>query len=309
MIVLKDICKKLGEKHVLNNISFHIEPNERVGLIGLNGAGKTTLLNVISGILEPDSGFIRVNGVENLRKHPGVLRNVAYVSGTKSQLWEDLQIRSSLDNCIQMYQIDKDGGQKRLKLLIEMFEIKKLLSMLPENLSLGERMRCELVYALLADTPILMLDEAMIGLDVSMKHKIMEYFEACKQERESTMIFTSHNFLEVEKLCDRVILLDKGYIIFDGTIDRILKEFAPDYHMEVKTEGNLPDFEDLPLERFSFEKGVFHIVFDKKKIETAHILKHILARCRIQDVKLYEPDLEGTIQKIYEKGGFHKTDD
>ena len=154
-----------------------------------------------------------------------------------------------------------------------------------------------------------MLDEAMIGLDVSMKYKIMEYFEEYRQEKKPTMIFTSHNLLEVEKLCDRVILLDKGEVIFDGSIERIMKEFAPPYHLEVRTEGNLPDFEDLPLEKFSFDKGVFHIVFDKRKIETVHILKHMLARCQIKDAKLYEPDLEGTIQKIYQKGGFNGTDD
>lgn len=170
-------------------------------------------------------------------------------------------------------------------------------------------MRCELVYALLTEPMILMLDEAMIGLDVSIKHKIMKYFEDYKQEKKSTMIFTSHNLLEVEKLCDRVILLDKGKIIFDGTIGQIMKEFAPPYHLEVRTEGSLPDFEDLPLEKFTFEKGVFHIVFDKRKIETVHILEHMLARCRIKDVKLYEPDLEGTIQKIYRKGEFNGTDD
>lgn len=309
MIVLKDICKELGQKSILNNISFHIRPDERVGLIGLNGAGKTTLLNMISGILKPDSGFIRVNGAENMLEHHSMLRNVAYVSGTKSQLWEDLQIKSSFDNCIQMYRIDKKSAGKRMEFLNDVFEIENLLAMRPQNLSLGERMRCELVYALLAEPMILMLDEAMIGLDVSIKHKIMKYFEDYQQEKKSTMIFTSHNLLEIEKLCDRVILLDKGKIIFDGTIGQIMKEFAPPYHLEVRTEGSLPDFEDLPLEKFTFEKGVFHIVFDKRKIETVHILEHMLERCRIKDVKLYEPDLEGTIQKIYQKGEFNGTDD
>ena len=308
MIVLKDICKKLERKNILNNISFHIGPDERVGLIGLNGAGKTTLLNIISGILKPDSGFIRINGAENVIEHRNVLRNMAYVSGTRSQLWEDLQIKGSFDNCIQMYQIDKKNAEKRMQRLNEVFELERLLAARPKNLSLGERIRCELAYALLAEPRILMLDEAMIGLDVSMKYKIMEYFEEYRQEKKPTMIFTSHNLLEVEKLCDRVILLDKGNVIFDGSIERIMREFAPPYHLEVRTEGNLPDFEDLPLEKFTFNKGVFHIVFDKRKIETVHILKHMLARCQIKDAKLYEPDLEGTIQKICQKGGFNGTD-
>ena len=123
MIVLKDICKKLERKNILNSISFHIGSDERVGLIGLNGAGKTTLLNIISGVLKPDSGFIRVNGAENAIEHRHVLRNMAYVSGTRSQLWEDLQIKGSFDNCIQMYQIDKKNAEKRMQRLNEVFEL------------------------------------------------------------------------------------------------------------------------------------------------------------------------------------------
>lgn len=301
MIILKDISKQFGSKKVLDNISFHISPGESVGIIGLNGAGKTTLLNIISGILKPDSGFIRVNGMENMLKEYKMLRNIAYVSGTKFQLWKDLTIKASLENCIQMYQIDKEKAGKRLENLDEVFFIKKLLFSQPENLSLGERMRCELVYALLAETKVLMLDEAMIGLDVSIKHKIMEYFKAYKQEKKSTMLFTSHNLLEVEELCDRVILLDKGKIIFDGTIERLMQEFAPPFRMDMKLEGNLPDFEDLPFEKMVVEKDSLQIIYDKQKIETANIMKHVLAKCKINDVRIYEPDLEGTIQRIYGK--------
>lgn len=303
MIILKDVRKQLGNKEVLNSISFHINPGESVGIIGLNGAGKTTLLNIISGILRPDRGFIRVNGTENILSEYKMLRNVAYVSGTKSQLWRDLTIKASLENCVQMYHVDKEKAEKRLEALNEVFSIQNLLLSKPENLSLGERIRCELVYALLAETQILMLDEAMIGLDVSIKHKIMEYFEAYKQEKKATIIFTSHNLLEMEKLCDRVILLHKGTIIFDGTIERLMNEFAPPYEMGVKIEGNLPDFEDLPLEKFSIKKDTLHIVFYRQKIETTYILKHILKKCRIKDVKLTEPDLEGTIRKIYKREG------
>lgn len=301
MIILKDISKQFGSKKVLDNISFHISPGESVGIIGLNGAGKTTLLNIISGILKPDSGFIRVNGMENMLNEYKMLRNIAHVSGTKFQLWKDLTIKASLENCIQMYQIDKEKAGKRLENLDEVFFIKKLLLSQPENLSLGERMRCELVYALLAETKVLMLDEAMIGLDVSIKHKIMEYFKAYKQEKKSTMIFTSHNLLEVEELCDRVILLDKGKIIFDGTIERLMQEFAPPYRMDMKLEGNLPDFEDLPFEKMVVGKDSLQIVYDKQKIETANIMKHVLTKCKINDVRIYEPDLEGTIQRIYRK--------
>lgn len=301
MIVLKNIGKEFGGKKILDQISFHISKNENVGIIGLNGAGKTTLLNIISGMLKPDEGFIRVNGVENPMEQYSVLQNISYISGTRTQLWEDLKIKDSFENCMQMYQVERNRARKQMEILNEVFEITPFMHATPQNLSLGERMRCELVYGLLAEPEIFLLDEAMIGLDVSIKYKILQYFEQYKKEKKSTMIFTSHNLAEVERLCDRVILLDKGKIIFDGSTRRMQQEFAPLYHMEVRIAGGLPDFEDLPLDKFFLEKDVLDIVFDKQKIETAQILRHIMARCEIKDIKLHEPNLEGTIQKIYKR--------
>ena len=301
MIVLKDISKKLQDKMVLQDISFHIAPNESVGIIGLNGAGKTTLLNVMAGLLKPDGGFIRVGGKEHVLGNEQVLRDIAYVSGAKSQLWEDIRVKDSFAYCIKMYQIQKVVAQKRLKELEEIFKIQELLDSVPRSLSLGERMRCELVYALLAEPKLLLLDEVMIGLDVSIKYKIMQYFERIRQEKKTTIIYTSHNLVEVEKLCDRILLIDKGQIIFDGSIERIMREFSPLYHLEIKIEEKLPDFEDLPLEKISIEKDMLHVVYDKQKIDTAQILRHIMEKSKIEDVHLFEPDLEGTIKKIYER--------
>lgn len=301
MIVLKGITKKLQNVAVLNDISFHIAPNETVGIIGLNGAGKTTLLNVMAGLIKPDSGFIRVGGTESVLENTAVLRSIAYVSGTKSQLWEDIKVKDSLEHCIKMYRIPREEVQNRFRELEEVFEVESFLSSIPRSLSLGERMRCELVYALLAEPQILLLDEAMIGLDVSIKYKIMQYFEKLREEKKMTILYTSHNLVEVEKLCDRIILIDKGRIIFDGSMDRIMREFSPLYHMEIKVEEKLPDMEDMPIEKMSIEKDAIHIVYDNQKIDTAQILKHIMEKCKIQDVLLFEPDLEGTIKKIYER--------
>lgn len=202
MIVLKNISKKLQEKAVLYDISFHISPNENVGIIGLNGAGKTTLLNVMAGIIKPDSGFIRVGGVENVIEHKEVLRDVTYVSGIKTQLWSDIRIKDSLAHCIQMYRLSKEEAMNRFKELDKVFEVHKFLQQLPRDLSLGGRMRCELVYALLAKPKVLLIDEAMIGLDVSHKYKIMQYFSRLRKEKQMTIIYTSHNLQDVEKLCD-----------------------------------------------------------------------------------------------------------
>ena len=301
MIVLKNVSKKLQEKTVLDNISFHISPNENVGIVGRNGAGKTTLLNVIAGTMKPDCGFLRVEGAENTLGNPGVLRNMSYVSGTKYQLWEDIKVRDSFNHCIEMYRIPKETAQKRLEELEKVFEIEKFLDSIPKSLSLGERMRCELVYALLAKLEILLLDEAMIGLDVSIKYKIMQYLAEIKEEKKTTILYTSHNLVEIEKLCDRIILIDEGRIIFDGSIERIMQEFSPLYHLEIKVADVLPDLEDLPVEQLCIENDAMHIIYDKQKIDTAQILRHIMEKSKVQDVRLFEPDLEGTIKKIYER--------
>lgn len=301
MIVLKNISKTLQGKCILKDISFHISKNETVGIIGLNGAGKTTLLNIISGLMEADRGFLRVGNIEHVLDNKQHLREISYVSGTRFQLWEDIRIKDSFAHCAKMYGISKTEAEKRLRYLEEVFEIAPFLESLPQSLSLGERMRCELVYALLPEPKLLLLDEAMIGLDVSIKHKIMTYLEAIKNMQNTTMIYTSHNLMEVERLCNRILLIDHGTLIFDGTIERIMQDFSPLYHMDITVREKLPDFEDLPLEKISIENNKIRIVYDKQKIDSAQILTHVLEQTQLVDVQMFEPDLEGTIKKIYER--------
>ena len=301
MIVLKDINKSFETRHVLKNISFYIAPGEKVGIIGKNGAGKTTLLKILNGTLKPDDGFIRIHYTENPLENFQVLKDIVCISGTQSQLWKDMRIRDSFNNCIRMYKLPKEKAKERLNKLISIFEIESLLDERPGNLSLGEKMRCELVYALLVEAPVLMMDEVMIGLDVSVKHKVMKYFETYCKEKDCTIIYTSHNLTEVEKLCDRILLIDEGKIIFDGSIDRIMREFSPLYQMEIKIGEELPDIEDLPIEWVRIENDRVHLAYDKNKIDTAQILKHLKDKMVMSDIKLYEPNLESTIKKVYER--------
>ncbi len=298
MIVIKDICKSYDEKKVLNNISFHIAKGERVGIIGLNGAGKTTLLNIISGILQPDSGFKRVNKTENILEKEDIKRDIVYISGTRSSLWEDLRIKDTYDNCISMYKLDRASAKKRLEELTEVFDIGYLFDSLPKDISLGERMRCELVYGFLILPKLLLLDETMIGIDVSIKNKIMKWLEKLDMG-ESTLIYTSHNLQEVEKICNRIILLDKGNIIFDGSVDELLEKYEPLYSLHINTHGIYPDMEDLPIEKMIIENGMIEILYRKQKIETKQIVSHILSKCEIYDMRQIEPNLTDTIRKIY----------
>lgn len=313
MIVLKDINKSYGEKKVLKDITLHISPGEKVGVIGLNGAGKTTLLNVIAGIIFPNDGFIRVAGTENIIAVREKLKDIAYISGIKSSLWEELPVKSSYENLAKMYDISSRDLKGRLDKLSVVFDLAGCLNREPKKLSLGEKMRCEIVYGLLINPKLLMIDEALIGLDVSVKYKIMKYFENYRDENESTLLYTSNNLSEVERICDRIIFIDKGRIIYDGDIRRLLKEFSPLYKMELMTDGKIPDLEDLPVEKYMVEnkseknvndnKTILTIEYDKNKIDTSHIVKYIMEKSQIQDVRLYEPKLENVIKKIYYRKG------
>lgn len=299
MIVLKNICKTFEDKKVLEDISFHIAEGESVGIIGLNGAGKTTLLNIIAGLLKPDSGFIRINGAKQLIAKRPALKEVAYISGTKSQLWEDMVIKSSFENAAIMYGVDYDSYNHTLDEMDEVLRVKELLDTNPQNLSLGERMRCELMYALLTNPKILMLDEAMIGLDVTIKHQIVEYF--ANNRSKYTLLYTSHNLLEVERICDRIILIDKGKIIYDGKTKNIIKEFSPMHRLELNIQGMFPDFLDIPVRKYKVNNNQLTIEYDKEIIDTAQIIKYVMSTNKINDVRLFEPDLEDTIKKIYER--------
>lgn len=300
MIVVKDVSKKFDKKPVLKQVSFHIAPNECVGIIGRNGAGKTTLLNILAGIVKTDSGFVRINGCRDTMKDFNTLKKLSYVSGIKTQLWTDMKLIYSFENCGKMYGINEKDFKIRLQILLEELDIRNCLNEQVKSLSFGQRIRSELVYALLPKPEILFLDEALIGLDVTVKERIMKLFKKMKEEKNATMLYTGHNLIEIEKLCDRVIVLDEGSIIFDGKTERLMKEFAPEYKADIETEGELPDLEDLPVEKYGIDKNILWIRYDKKKIKTSDVIRHVINRCKIKNVKIVEPNLEDTIRKIYE---------
>lgn len=226
------------------------------------------------------------------------LRKTAYISAGKSQLWSEWKLIDSFDNCGKMYRISREDFQSRLRKLTEQLDMEDCLQRRVCELSLGQRMRGEIIYALLPEPKLLLLDEAMIGLDVSVKYKLMDLFRRLKEEQKTTMILTSHNLTEIERLCDRIILLEGGKILFDGSIEKIKRDFAPLYQLEIEAEGDFPDLEDIPVEKLVINHNRIAVQFDKQKIETAELLEHITKKCRVKDARIKEPNLEDTIRKI-----------
>jgi ABC-2 type transport system ATP-binding protein len=217
--------KKLT-KDAVNQISFNVEEGEMVGFLGPNGAGKTTTLKMLSGILHPTGGEARVLGYTPWERKKAFKMQFAIVMGQKSQLWWDLPANESLylNKCI--YEVEDKTYQETLGELTELLDVKELLNVQVRRLSLGERMKMELIAALLHKPKLVFLDEPTIGLDIISQKKIREFFKYYNQERKTTVMLTSHYMGDVEDLCKRVIIINQGKIVFDGDLARVNDVFA-----------------------------------------------------------------------------------
>jgi len=301
MIVAKDLIKELDKNKVIEGISFRIPRNECTGIIGLNGAGKTTIINMLTGLLLPDSGLVRVNGVNPYKNRNENLKQIGCVNGLKTQLWQDMLLKYSFENSRRMYNISDKVYEKNMKMLKETLELDKLMNTTVSELSLGERIRADFAYAILHSPEVLYLDEPTIGLDVVVKAKVLNLLKEINKEKKTTVVYTSHNLNEIEMLCKRVIIIDKGRKIFEGDIEKLKKEYSPKYMLELRIEGrNLPDLQDLPIYKYVMDGEKLLVYYDKKSINTSTLLTHIIKQCNVKQIQIHEPALEDIIKKIYE---------
>ncbi len=213
------------EVQALRGISFTIHRGEFVGYIGLNGAGKTTTLKILSGVLHPTSGDVRVLGYVPWQRHPAFLQRIGFVMGGRKQLWWDLPPRDSLSLLQVMYDIPDRVYRKRLNELAERLRVRDLLDVPLRNLSLGERMKMELIAALIHDPDLVFLDEPTLGLDVLSQQAIREFLRTFNEEKRKTFILTTHILADVETLCHRVILIHRGSVLYDGSVMDLIRPF------------------------------------------------------------------------------------
>ncbi|RYG87083.1 ATP-binding cassette domain-containing protein, partial [bacterium] len=202
----------------VKDVSLSVEPGEVVGFLGPNGAGKTTTLKMLSGIIHPTSGKIEVLGHVPTRREPELLRRLGLVMGNKNQLWWDLPARDSFEVLRRIYDVTDADYKSRLDRLLPALELEDKIDQQVRKLSLGERMKCELVAALIHAPSVLFLDEPTIGLDVVSQGRIREFLREIHRERGTTMLLTSHYMQDVEALCDRIVIIDHGTVVFEGTL-------------------------------------------------------------------------------------------
>ncbi|MBN1147323.1 MAG: ATP-binding cassette domain-containing protein [Anaerolineales bacterium] len=285
----------------VDGISFQVEPGELVGYLGPNGAGKSTTIKMLSGLLAPTSGELRVDGRVPWRERQAYVARIGAVFGQRTSLWWDLPVIESLEILQHIYHIPGGRFQENLDEFRRLLELDPFLDTPVRSLSLGQRMRADLCAALLHDPPLLFLDEPTIGLDVVAKERIRRFIRYINRQRGATVILTTHDLSDVEKLCERVMIIDQGKLIYDGQLSalgerfggqrQLIVDFAEDYD-EIGVEGAQVGNREGRRVSFQFERGV---------IAASELIGQISARYRVLDLEVREPDIEDTIRRIYEE--------
>ncbi len=286
------------EVEAVKNVNLAVEEGEIVAFLGPNGAGKTTTLKMLSGILYPTSGKAAVMGHEPFLRKSEMLRQIALVMGNKNQLWWDLPAWDSFIVLRELYEVPEDRFKKRLDALIATLQIEKIIHTQVRKLSLGQRMKCELVAALIHSPKVLFLDEPTIGLDVVSQKRIREFLQEVHKEDGSTILLTSHYMQDVTELCDRVVVIDHGSKVFDGTIESLTSRFSG---TRVVTLVLSEKVEEADLEKYgnvlSLEEGEAQV--EIKREETAAIVAGLLQTMPVLDVRIEEPSMEEIVRRLF----------
>ncbi len=230
----KDLFKRdYRPLKAVDNIDFLVEEGEMVGYIGANGAGKSTTIKMLTGILVPTAGWVEVNGYVPYRDREVYTKQIGVVFGQRSQLWWDIAVIESFKLLRRVYDVSREDFRRRLELFDEILELKELLYLPVRKLSLGQRMRCDLAAALLHNPKILFLDEPTIGLDVLAKSKIRDFLKEVNTEYKTTIILTTHDLGDIEALCPRVAIIDKGKMLYDGSVEELYAQWGHDKLEEI----------------------------------------------------------------------------
>jgi ABC-2 type transport system ATP-binding protein len=285
------------QTEAVKGIDLDIGRGELIGFIGPNGAGKTTTLKMISGILYPTSGSLSVLGYQPSRRKHDFLRRISLVMGQKNQLWWDLPAQDSFDLNRRIYCIPDERYRRQLKTLVERLEVGDQTDIQVRRLSLGERMKMELIAALLHEPEILLLDEPTIGLDVKSQKTIRAFIREYNREKGNTIMLTSHYMRDVQELCSRLIVIDKGSIIYDGGQEQLISRYA-DHRLISVSFNQAPDRGELAPFGEITGWGDFKAVLKVPQASCASIAGRLLARFDINDITIEEISLEDVVGMI-----------
>jgi ABC-2 type transport system ATP-binding protein len=285
----------------VDGISFHLDPGEIVGFLGPNGAGKTTTLKMLSGVLHPTSGELRVLNYVPWKREKSFLRQITLVMGQRNQLIWDIPALSSYELNRVIYRIPLENYRRTLAELTDLLELGPLLHKPVRNLSLGERMKCEIAAALLHQPKVVFLDEPTIGLDVTMQRRIRSFITEYNRRSGATVLLTSHYMADVQALCKRVVIIHRGKLLFDGELSELVQKFT-EYKTIIVQIGDCRNNLVSYGEVVSCEDG--RLTLRVPKAETARVTERLLADLPIIDLLVEDPPIEEIIERVFAQEKF-----
>ena len=309
------VTREVERTTAVDDVSFRVRPAEVVGYLGPNGAGKSTTIKMMTGILVPTSGTVEVGGVVPWKERQRNALQIGVVFGQRTQLWWDLPLRDSLDLIATLYRMPAPVYRVRLERFVDMLDMSEFLGRPVRQLSLGQRMRGDLAAAMLYQPRILYLDEPTIGLDVVAKATMREFIAEVNREHGTTVVLTTHDLSDVERLCSRVILIDHGRVLYDGTVAELKSRYAP-YRTLVLRLADGSDrlqldpadvaalgAEVVPAAVGADDDGAVRLRFEGERTAASDLIAGLAARYPIADLSIVEPELEGVVHQIYSHRG------
>lgn len=297
----------------VENVSFDIPPGEMVGYIGANGAGKSTTIKMLTGILTPTSGTVTVGGLVPWKQRLQYTRHIGVVFGQRTQLWWDLAVVESFRLLKKIYEVDDATYERQMKIFDELLDIGEFLHQPVRKLSLGQRMRCDLAAALLHRPKVLFLDEPTIGLDVLAKENVRVFLREICEREGVTVILTTHDLGDIEQLCKRVIIIDKGQVHFDGDLDDLRKRVGRLVRMKIELRESASSAElaaitdGLPVKWEECEGVLHHAEFNRIEVPGAEVIKRLVNERHVHELHMDELAIDEVVREIYRQGGRNAT--
>ena len=304
------VSREKIHKVAVDDISFHIGKGEIVGYIGSNGAGKSTTIKMMTGILTPTKGTCLVNGVEPCKNRKKNAQNIGVVFGQRTQLWWDLPLSESFTILKEIYDVSDEEYAERMEFLNRVLELEDFFSQPVRNLSLGQRMRADLGAALLHNPKVLYLDEPTIGLDLVVKDNIRNAIKEINEKYQTTVVLTTHDIEDIEELCSRILIIDNGKLIYDGSLTDLKERYGTTRRVTMEVANpiqaeQLPLWEYLSVSKEDYETQIdaasstITISFDKNKLQVSDVIGQMRKHTQVKDIKVQETELAEIVKAIY----------
>jgi ABC-2 type transport system ATP-binding protein len=293
------VRRRRVEVTAVDHVSFTVAPGEMVGYIGPNGAGKSTTVKMLTGILVPSAGRIRACGLEPVRQRVQLARRIGVVFGQRTQLWWDLPLRESFELLRHIYRVPDAGHRGNLARFVEILDLGPVLDTPVRQLSLGQRMRGELTAALLHDPELVYLDEPTIGLDVVAKSAVRDFLAEVNRERGTTVLLTTHDLGDIERLCPRMLIIDHGRVIYDGLTSELASRYGGMRTLVVDLEEPSDPLELSGVDSVTVDGRRQRLTFSGRRVSAADLVAAVAARARIVDLAIEEPEIEEVVGRIY----------